>query len=43
MGDEAETIKSFSSKKQRKILKEDLYAADEWLNSQSPEEPHCNN
>lgn len=39
----AETIKGFSSQKQRKILKEERYAADEWLNSQNPEEPHCNN
>lgn len=37
MGDGTETIKSFSSQKQRKILKEERYAADEWLNSQNPD------
>lgn len=36
LGDGTETIKSFSSQKQRKILKEERYAADEWLNSQNP-------
>ena len=36
MGDGTETIKGFSSQKQRKILKEERYAADEWLNSQNP-------
>lgn len=36
MGDGSETIKGFSSQKQRKILKEERYAADEWLNSQNP-------
>lgn len=34
--DGTETIKEFSSQKQRKILKEERYAADEWLNSQYP-------
>ncbi|WP_374173601.1 hypothetical protein [Flavobacterium tructae] len=33
----SETIKGFSSQKQRKILKEERYAADEWLNSQNPD------
>lgn len=35
-GDGTETIKGFSSQKQRKILKEERYAADEWLNSKNP-------
>lgn len=37
LGDGTETIKGFSSQKQRKILKEERYAADEWLNSQNPD------
>jgi len=37
LGDGTETIKGFSSQKQRKILKEERYAADEWLNSRNPD------
>ncbi|MTH18280.1 hypothetical protein [Flavobacterium sp. LC2016-01] len=33
VGDGTETISGFSSQKQRKILKEECYAADEWLNA----------
>lgn len=36
LGDGIETIADFSSQKQRKILKEERYAADEWLDSQNP-------
>lgn len=36
LGDGTETIKGFSSQKKGKILKEERYAADEWLNSQNP-------
>lgn len=36
IGDGTETIIGFSSQKQRKILKEERYAADEWLNAQNP-------
>jgi len=34
--DGTETISSFSSQKQSKILKEERYAADEWLKAQNP-------
>jgi hypothetical protein len=37
MGDRSETVKGFSSQKQRKILKEERYAADDWLNSRNPD------
>lgn len=36
LGDGTETISGFSSQKQRKILKEERYTADEWLNAQNP-------
>jgi len=36
VGDGTETILSFSSQKQRKILKEERYAADEWLSAKNP-------
>jgi len=37
MDDGTERVKGFSSQKQRKILKEERYAADEWLNSRNPD------